>query len=290
MLGGKMSGGRDYEIFVQNLQQALLDSEEFLKHKNIEIERNKKIADNFGILREFDLYWEYELAGVSYKTIIECKDYASKVSVEKIDALIGKIRDIPDLKPVFATKVGYQSGAEAKATNNKIDLLIVREQNESDWYDKDGTPLLKYVNVDIQAQLPVRIIGFHPMIDGNWVKANTDIDITKPLGFESMSNEVFINDLLKNDKFSIHELENRLRNEYRGKYGQHSFDYPCENAYIETPEYSLKLYSLSFEFHVPKPHSIPFSIDFSKELIGVIEYLNKDRKTAIFRENIVRSW
>ena len=45
-----MVAGRDYEIFVQNLQQALLDSEEFLKQKNIRIERNKKIADNFGIV------------------------------------------------------------------------------------------------------------------------------------------------------------------------------------------------------------------------------------------------
>ena len=68
------NNGRDYESFVQKLQQALINSEEYLHQKNISIERNVKITDNYGIDREFDLYWEYELAGVTYKTVIECKD------------------------------------------------------------------------------------------------------------------------------------------------------------------------------------------------------------------------
>lgn len=104
-----MSDGKNYEIFVQRLQQALLDSELLTTQKNIKIERHKKIIDNCGINREFDLYWEYELTGVTYKTIIECKDYIRPVSVEKIDALIGKIRDIPDLKPVFAATAIFKN-------------------------------------------------------------------------------------------------------------------------------------------------------------------------------------
>ena len=66
------NNGRDYETFVQKIQQALINSEEYLHQKNISIERNVKITDNCGIDREFDLYWEYELAGVTYKTVIEC--------------------------------------------------------------------------------------------------------------------------------------------------------------------------------------------------------------------------
>lgn len=42
-----MSDGKDYEQFVKSLQQALLDSEKFSEQKNIEIEINKKILDNF---------------------------------------------------------------------------------------------------------------------------------------------------------------------------------------------------------------------------------------------------
>jgi hypothetical protein len=70
-----LAAGKNYEIFVQNLYQALLDSEIQGLQKNIKIERNKMILDKNGINREFDLYWEYEFAGITYKTVIECKDY-----------------------------------------------------------------------------------------------------------------------------------------------------------------------------------------------------------------------
>ncbi|MBH0077139.1 restriction endonuclease [Pseudoalteromonas sp. SWYJ118] len=282
-----MVAGRDYEIFVQNLQQALLDSEEFLKQKNIRIERNKKIADNFGIVREFDLYWEYELGGVTYKTIIECKDYSSRVSVEKIDALIGKIRDIPDLKPVFATKVGYQSGAKLKAKNNKIELLVVREQNDTDWEDEDGTPLIKIINANITLYSPIRVTGFKPVIDAGWAIENTDFDVEKPFSFPSLNTELFIDDKFKKNRFSLFDLESKLTKEYQDKIGQQSITYDCNDAYIETPSYKLKLHSLKIEFIVPKPFSNPFTVDLSKELIGVIEYLHKDRKTTVFRDKIV---
>ncbi|UJF24578.1 restriction endonuclease [Suttonella sp. R2A3] len=138
--------GKNYEQFVAQLQQALLDAESITEQKNIKVQLNKKILDSCGIKREFDLYWEYELAGITYKTVIECKDYKSRVSVGRIDELIGKIRDIPDLKAVFATKKGYQSGAEDKAKHNRIDLLVVREQNDSDWQDIDGKPYIKTIH------------------------------------------------------------------------------------------------------------------------------------------------
>ena len=113
-------------MFVARLQQAILSSENISAQKNIVVETDKKLIDNCGVERQFDIFWEYQLGGFTYKTIIECKDYDSKVSVDKIDALIGKVKDLPDLRAVFSTKKGYQSGARAKAEHNKIDLLIVR--------------------------------------------------------------------------------------------------------------------------------------------------------------------
>src|SRR5690606_14872243 len=126
--------------FVARLQHAILYSEEIAKQKNIQIEVNKRLIDNSGIERQFDVYWEYELGGYKYKTVIECKDYASSVSIEKIDALVGKLNDLPDIKAVFATRSGYQSGAKIKAEKHNIELLLVREQNDSDWIGDDGVP------------------------------------------------------------------------------------------------------------------------------------------------------
>lgn len=282
-----MASGKDYEIFVQNLQQAILDSEEFLRQKNIKIERNKKIEDNCGILREFDLYWEYELGGVTYRTIIECKDYSSKVSIEKIDALLGKIRDIPDLKPVFATKVGYQSGAKTKAKQNKVELLVVREQNDSDWEDKDGNPLLKIINANIIYHAPIKLLSFDPVIDGDWADKYTEFDTSKPFTFPSWNHELFIDDKHTGERFSVYDLENRLTKEFQEVVGEQSFDYDCTDAYIEVPGHKLKLVSLKVIFFVPKPLSNPFTVDLSKELVGVIEYLHKGRKTSIFKDKVI---
>lgn len=285
-----MSDGKDYERFVQSLQQALLDSEYLTNKKNINVQINKKIEDNCGIVREFDLYWEYELAGVTYKTVIECKDYKSRVTVEKIDALIGKIKDIPDLKPVFATKTGYQSGAITKAEKNKIELLIVREQNDSDWVDDDGNPLVREVNITIQIGSPVRITGFNPLIDGDWLKENTDIDTSKPISFGDLSDNIFIQDVEKDEKYSIHELENKMVKYFSDNYGELTHTDTFNDAYLISGDIKLKIKSYVISYVLSPPTIIPIKIDFSRELKGVIEYLSKNTKTVIFKDRIIKDW
>lgn len=284
-----MSDGRAYEIFVQKLQQAMLDSEKFSDQKTIEIERNKKIEDNFGIEREFDLYWEYELAGVVYKTVIECKDYASRVSIEKIDALIGKIRDIPDLKPVFATRTGYQSGAEQKAKNNRIDLLIVREQRDDDWIDKEGNSLIREININIIVDSPPRITNFRPKIDGAWLKRNS-LSENVQLTLGGLNTDVFIDNVYCGDTYSLYELASRLDSKAGGEYGDLTYFEAFEEAYLVNDGLRLKLVSYEVEYRRSQPHTELMKIDFSKEFIGVIEYIHKGSSTAIFRDKIVRDW
>jgi hypothetical protein len=286
------NNGREYESFVQKLQQALINSEEFLYQKNISIQRNVKILDNCGVLREFDLYWKYELAGVIYKTVIECKDYASKVSVEKIDALIGKVRDIPDIKPVFATKIGYQSGAEQKAKYNKIELLIVREQIDDDWKDENGNSFIKEIHIDMRVQSPAYIKAFSPKLDTKWIQENTDIDITKPLTMNGMNNNIFIQDKKNNESYSIFDLQTRLTNINNEEYGEISKTIELEDGYITYNETMLKIDSYKVDYITSKPQSIPIVIDYAKELIGVIEYVSRETNTstAVFRDRVIKNW
>ena len=281
--------GKDYEKFVANLQQALLNSEKLTTQKNIEVELNKVIADNCGINREFDLYWEYELGGITYKTIIECKDYNSDISVEKIDSLIGKIRDIPDLKPVFATKKGYQSGAVKKANNNKIELLIVREQNDSDWTDEFGNPFIKEIGINLDIVMPARIHAFQPVIDGNWVEKNTNLDISELKNITGLTNEILIEDLSMGEKYSLHDLEGRLSLQADKVRSTNTIEEKVvfENAYLHHNNMKLKLSGYKIEYTIPKPQKQIIEIDFSKEMIGVIEYLQKGSKTSIYKDGIV---
>ncbi|EGR2724462.1 restriction endonuclease [Vibrio parahaemolyticus] len=285
------NNGREYEEFVASLQKALFESEQWTELRNIQIEQNKKIKDNFGILREFDLYWEYELAGITYKTVIECKDYASKVSIEKIDALLGKIRDIPDLKPIFATKTGYQSGAKAKAHNNKVELLIVREQNDTDWELDDGTPLIREVVINMHAIPAARIVSFSPSIDGNWVKENTEIDISSGNFQLNMRNDMtFIEDISKSEKYSLLQLEERLGKGTETDFGERKLTLNFDDAFLHCADMKLKMRAAEVTYFMPKPIEQPIHIDFSKELVGVIEYLGKSSKTAIFKDRIVKDW
>lgn len=282
--------GKDYEQFVKSLQQALLNSEDLIKQNNIVIEANKKLIDSCGIKREFDLYWEYELAGVVYKTVIECKDYKSRVSVEKIDALIGKTRDLPDIKPVFATKTGYQSGAKAKAEFNKIDLLIVREQSDDDWEDSDGNPFIKKIVINMEFISVARTISFTPEIDGDWAKENTDLDLNSPFNLNMRNDLITVEDVVSGEKYTILQLEEKLGTLHKGESGDFTKTETFEEAYLYCEDLKLKLRSYTINYSVSLPIQMPINIDYSKELVGVIEYLHKGTKTAVFLDRIIKDW
>ncbi len=282
------NNGREYEEFVASLQQALLNAELITTQQNICIELNKKIIDNCGIEREFDLYWEYELGGLTYKTVIECKDYNSNIAVDKIDALIGKTRDIPDLRAVFATKKGYQSGAKTKAEHNKIDLLIIREQNDSDWQDVNGNPFIKIINIDMHINMPAQITKFEPEIDGAWVQDNTDIDISKPLTMSGLNNEICIEDMNRNEKYSLLDLSGKLTSLGSKEFGSFFKHEKFDNAFIYYQDIKLKINSYKCEYSILKPVKKSIEIDYSKELIGVVEYLQKGKKKSIFKKGIIK--
>lgn len=283
------NNGKEYELFVARLQQALLHADQITTQSTVTVERNKKIVDNCGIEREFDIFWEYELGGLTYKTVIECKDYSSPITVEKIDALVGKIRDIPDLKAVFATKTGYQSGALTKAKQNRIELLVVREQNHGDWFDVDGTPLIKKIVCNLHAILsPEMLDGIVFGLNGKWLEENPKIDVSQ-INLSGLNNEVFIDDIQREEKYSLHQFAQRLEPMDGLQYGEFSKKVCFENAFVCRDDWRLKLSMLEFRYVIRKPIISSFEIDFAKELLGVIEYLQKDTKKSIFRNGVVQT-
>jgi len=271
--------GSEYEMFVATLQQAILDSEECMKQnnltvdmrqKNITVEQNKKIVDSNGIKRQFDIYWEYESEGVTYKKIIECKDYKETISIEKIDALLGKLQDIPGVSGIFATKTGYQSGAEIKARNHGIELLIVRKQNNSDWIDNDGNQLLKSIYIDIVGAFLAHIHTFQPHGDSIWMQEN---GITEPIRIIGSDNEIFINDVEKNEKYPIQDLSNTLYDLEKGKPGVYEKIFKFSNAYLVSKDINVKIIGYKVEYSIREPFKDEIGIDYSSMLLGVIEYL-----------------
>lgn len=206
---------------------------------------------------------------------------------------MGKIRDIPDLKPVFATKNGYQRGAEQKAKNNRVELLIVRQQNNSDWISEDGTPYLREIHIHSSINQWVEIVNFEPNIDGNWVKENTDIDLSTLTTQIESNNEIIIDDVGNGKRYSLYDLQQQLTNDYNNvkSYGEHCENFIFSEAYLETSLGRLKLLSLKLSFKLEPPiHNEPTVIDYSKQLVGVIEYLSRGHKTAVFKDRVVKKW
>lgn len=201
------NNGKAYEAFVAEIHEAILRVDKTINADSIKIERNKIIEDKDGIKREFDLYWEIKIAGQTYKTVIECKDYSLNISIEKIDAFIGKTDDIPGMKLIYATKTGYQSGAKIKAEKNNIGLLVVREGAEEDWKNDEGISYIKKIIIDGYVTTIPRIIKFPPKIDDEWLN-NQGLEFKKNakellLGGNFKNNEVFIYDRISNIRESL---------------------------------------------------------------------------------------
>ncbi len=279
--------GKDYELFVQKMMQAILNSETYTDSKNVLVEHNKKVKDKNGIERQFDVLWDYEQGGIEYRTIIECKDYNSPISIEKVDALKGKLDDFPSVRGIIATTIGFQKGALEKAKNNGIDLLCIREQNDYDWIDTDGTPLVKKINLRIEAISPIQILNFNSVIDKKYIEEH-NIDIEKIKSFDGWNNQIFIEDIDKNEKYSLFDLTHMYDKFLDTSIGIHEDIKTFDNAFIYQNEIKLKLREYKIKYQI-LPRLISNSeIDFSKELLGVVDYLLKGKKKWILRNGIVK--
>lgn len=280
--------GKEYEKFVESLYQAVLTTDKVTENlRNLRFERNKRFRARYGTPREFDVYWEYELDDVVTKTVIECKDYQSTIEIAKIDALVGKLGDIDDdLIPVFATKTGYQSGAKKAADYHGIELLIVREQNDSDWKAEDGMAFVRYLQLNLMVDFPSRIFRASFTVDEDWVKKHRpDIDTSVPINEDIMNDETFI-DEDGEQRYSILDLASRrLPFSSGGEYGifQRTIEYP--DAFLIHPtQGKLKLVSVTVDYATEPPIRETSTYDRASALLGVIEYVQKGEKKLVFKD------
>ena len=279
----------EYEQFVETLYFAVKTAENLAANlRSLKLAKNMRIRNAYGVKREFDIYWEYELDGDRHKTVIECKNYASRISIDKIDALVGKTNDFEGLTPIFATRAGYQSGAVAAAQFHEIELLIAREQNLSDWTDERGEPLIREVRIEINFVPPSRIHNFTPELDGSWIKENTDIDTSKTFHLSGMNNEMVIQDQDAGTEYSLRDLAALLRAPAGKENGTFTKRVVFKDAYFFHPDYGkLKLLAYRVEYSTYDTVRQNTEIDFGAALIGVIEYLNRGQKKLVFKDKVV---
>jgi len=152
---------REYEIYVRDIMQALLNADGL---KTVKVEHDVQVQ---GISRshQIDVYWEYELGGVLHRVIINCKNYTSTVEVTHVETLAGVLNDLPGVRGLIVTTLGFQKGAIDYAKVHQIGLKVIRPPVEQDW---EG--LIREIHLHLTISKPV-LLEARVSLNKTWADA-----------------------------------------------------------------------------------------------------------------------
>jgi hypothetical protein len=159
----KKNTGITYEKITQKFFQVMLNQEDVT---NIDVKQNADLSGKSGAKHQIDVYWEFTAAGVTYRTIVQCKDWNSRVKQEQVLAFKSVLDDLPGQPRGFiVSRAGFQSGARTVAAHHGIVLFELTEAADDFW---DGT--IRSIHMDIHLVVPkVSNVTFE--FDDEWIRA-----------------------------------------------------------------------------------------------------------------------
>lgn len=201
------------------------------------VQHNTELEGRSGCKHQIDVLWTHSVGGVTFKVAVECKHYSDDVEVGHLRNFFGVLHDVGNVKGIFLTKTGYQSGAKKFATYYGIDLFEMRSPTEGDWQGR-----VKDIELHIEVQT-VRVTGRKPNWDMAWVEQE-GLNGTQIAG-SYMEDEVLIVDAEGNRLTDLHEMSNTVPRPHGShKDCTHRFEWP--DAYFLAPG-SPRLKISSFE-------------------------------------------
>jgi hypothetical protein len=119
------SKGRDFEDYVHYVYDLLLNlntspSDEIIVTKNAKIRKNN-------YTHEFDIYYEFQKAGVNHRVAIECKNTNIPINKGRVQEFESKLRDLNNIVGVIVSASGFQEGAKNFAEEKGILTLLISE-------------------------------------------------------------------------------------------------------------------------------------------------------------------
>jgi hypothetical protein len=268
-----------YEKFAQEIYQILLDNEDI---KPINVQHNVDILGRSGCKHQIDVYWEYEVAGVTQRVAIECKNYnTSNISIGRIRDFFAALTDIGNINGIFVCKKGYQSGAIKFADFYGVNLKELRVPIDSDW-----TGRLKTIQVNLSA-LHTNIKQRQTIFDNDWfVKniPNPNPGTEQRFEIKGNNNEILILDSVGNKITDLYELDSKLPHDWKNE-ADREHEYKWDDAYMEVKGLgAIKILSLKYVYDVQmtEPEEIVISgEDTAKAILkdvktGGIKFFDKD--------------
>ncbi len=158
--------GIPYEILTQQIFQALHDQDQV---KNITVQHNVQLQGKT-LKHQIDVYWEYELGGVLYRTVVQAKDWATQaVTQNQLLAFKSILEDLPGQpRGIYVTRTGYQSGGKDFAKANGILLYELREPTAE---DLEGNVMTFQLRTSVFAPKSKNI---EPIFDQAWAVAERE--------------------------------------------------------------------------------------------------------------------
>lgn len=232
----------EYERLTQEIYQALNDSEDV---KAIDVKHNVKMEGKSGCNHQIDVYWEFEMMGETHKVAIECKNFKTHpVSVGRVRDFFGVLHDIGNIKGIFVTKVGYQSGAKKYADYYGISLKEIRFPIDDDWEGR-----IKEISLKVSA-FSIHIKERKVNLDMDWIFDNTSYKEGDTMQISAMNNELNIIDENGNFIMNFLELEDSLPREYKEEFDL-KYSKTFTNGFLQSDmEIPLKIKSIDYVYDV----------------------------------------
>lgn len=154
----------EYELLTQAIYSDIL-SREGVNTANVQ--HNVSISGRSGVEHQVDVYWEFKQAGITHRVLIECKNYASNLTLEKARNFFAVTHDIGNCVGIMVTKTGYQSGAAAFCKHYGLALKLLRKPIESDWEGR-----IKKIHINMNLRVPVSS-ETHPIVCNLYLRPNS---------------------------------------------------------------------------------------------------------------------
>jgi len=113
--------GKEYEQFVEDIYRALTKDDRFTS-----IERDVMLEGKDGP-RQIDVLLRSEVANLNLLTVIECRDYQSRLDVTHIDGFHSKLQDVNASKGVLVSRKGFSNTARQKSARLGITLCLASD-------------------------------------------------------------------------------------------------------------------------------------------------------------------
>jgi hypothetical protein len=172
--------GLPYEILIQQIFQDISDTAAV---RTIKVQHDVNLQ---GIIltHQIDVYWEFEVVGVVYKTVLQAKDWNKPVDQGELLKFKGVLDDLPGQpNGVMVTRNGYQSGAAEFARAHGIQLLELIEWGSA---SRRGVTIttLGYAHMEVLGSvepytgkplgLVLRATPFEPKIDSAIIEVDPE--------------------------------------------------------------------------------------------------------------------